>query len=382
VAPGASKEGGAKQPDGPKPPPPPPPKPQPAKESKKEENPSPEPSLPASFGLKQFGKAAGADKPQIGDGAKNQTSHFAIPVLPSKKDKEALSGPPATEIRRLPSGRTPGSMGAPPKAAAGPQKEKEKPKEKLDPADRFRKKGQTLPASKAPDKATRTSPWPFLLDHKVIAAVVVGAVFILIDAVLSHHHQGSEASRPAKPPEIFQPVQPEKVPVSVVIANPAPSVPAAAPAPAPSPITVPPPPAPAVLPAPIAAPAPPVQNSWIFTGEAYDLITLKPIRGASLYFTSIGGGQPTVGTTDENGRFKMYLPPTPPGGGYQLTAKHPDYLDGYIDELASPLKEEDLERRRVLAASAVANQRWVGSMAAPTKRDFIMIPKVVPTDAQ
>jgi len=366
-----AKEAFAKKPDAPKAAP---------KESKNEDIPSPEPSLPASFGLKQFGKAPVPEKPKPVESEKNEVSHFAIPTLPSKKDE--IAGPPATEIRRLPPSRTPSPAGAPTKASASQQKEKERLKEKQDAADRFRKKGKTQPPDKAANKPGLLSAWPVFLDHKVIAAVVVGAVIILIDAVLTHHRQPSPAPTPAATPAIFQQAQRETIPVQVPVAlnppAPAPVPPAPAPVP-PVPLPVPVPPAPA--PAPASVP-PPVQNSWIFEGQAYDLISLKPIRGAQLFFTNIGGGEPTVGTTDNQGRFKMYLPPTPLGGGYKLTAKHPDYLDGYIDELSSPLKEEDLEHRRVLAASAVSNQRWAGSLLAPTHRDFIMIPKVTPPDAE
>lgn len=378
----AAKDAFAKKPDAPKAAPAP--KPEPPKESKTDDIPSPEPSLPASFGLKQFGKAPVPEKPKPAEAEKTEASHFAIPVLPNKKDQ--LAGPPATEIRRLPASRTPSPAGAPPKGAASQQKEKERLKEKQDAADRFRKKGKTQPPDKAASKPGLLSAWPFVLDHKVIAAVVVGAVIILIDAVLTHHRQAPPPAAPAATPSIFQQTQRQTIPVpvqvSVALNEPAP-VPAPLPPLTPAPLPVPVPPAPEPVPTPPpAAPAPVAQNSWIFEGQAYDLITLKPIRGAQLFFTNIGGGEPTVGATDNQGRFKMYLPPTPLGGGYKLTAKHPDYLEGYIDELSPPLKEEDLEQRRVLAASAVSNQRWAGSLLAPTYRDFIMIPKIVPPDAQ
>jgi hypothetical protein len=147
-----------------------------------------------------------------------------------------------------------------------------------------------------------------------------------------------------------------------------------------------PPPVPAPTPAPVAPPPPaaPGVQQWQFEGQAYDLITLKPIPGATLSFRVSGNdaAAPVPVKTDANGRFKAFFQAMP-GGAYELTASHPDYLDGYIDEMSPPLKEADLGDRRMLAASAGRNTRWAGRGAKGIdKRDIILIPKLIPEDAQ
>src|SRR6185295_1460059 len=107
---------------------------------------------------------------------------------------------------------------------------------------------------------------------------------------------------------------------------------------------------PAPPPAPVPAPPPSVPSGqqWQFEGQAYDLITLKPIPGAKLVFRAAGSDQPSPPIlSDANSRFKAYFQPNPGNSGYELTIQHPDYLDGYIDEMSPPLKEADLGDRRM-----------------------------------
>ena len=316
------------------------------------EAPSPEPPPPLKFGFKQFSKAPAPEAPKAVSPATE--SHFAIPVLPSKK-KEEQPEPPMTEIRRLPqvkpsapaakppavSGRTPA---APPKPAAPPGKTpapaKTAEKEKSDPVDRFRKPSQ-------PPEEVKAAPGPiFRLDPKIAAGAAALGVIIIVGISLTARRASAPKSHPTITP----------TPVAVV-------------------------PTPAPVPTPIGIPAPPLKDAWTFEGLVYDLITLRPVPQAQVSFRGLGSTDFSDTVTDAKGRFKIILAPAA-GGGYNLTAKHPDYLDGYIDEMDPPLKEDELDERRLRAASVARNLLWIGRANSTTKKDVILIPKVIPLDAQ
>ncbi|MBI3553590.1 MAG: hypothetical protein HY077_13925, partial [Elusimicrobia bacterium] len=120
---------------------------------------------------------------------------------------------------------------------------------------------------------------------------------------------------------------------------------------------------------------------WSFEGQVFDLITLQPVRQAQLVFKVRGNPQDWAVKTDARGRFKTILPPLA-NGGYELTITQSDYLEGYIDEMSPPLREAELDERRMLAGAAVRNAVWIGRPKASTKRDIFLIPKVIPADAR
>ncbi|MBI3554409.1 MAG: hypothetical protein HY077_18080, partial [Elusimicrobia bacterium] len=146
----------------------------PAKEAKKpgpdDENPSPEPSPPPGSGLKQFSKVAPPPPPKHDDVP--QKSGFSIPVLSDvKKGDRENDGPPMTEVRRLPSAK-------PPEGA-----------DKNDAAERFKKRGKTLPKPKEPPKPVKA----FTVNAKFVAGAAAALLVTIVAIFLSR--------RPAPPLE-------------------------------------------------------------------------------------------------------------------------------------------------------------------------------------
>lgn len=151
--------------------------------------------------------------------------------------------------------------------------------------------------------------------------------------------------------------------------------PSAAPAPAPAPETATPAPAPEPTPAPeTAAPRsdemPPElarmyarkkaglpeetaqAEAWTVRGQAYDLLSLKPIKGVQLIFTS-AAGKNFAAKTGADGRYSIKLPPAAEGG-YRLEAAHPGYRPSFLEETDPPYKRQS-EARRVEAARLIIN---------------------------
>ena len=113
------------------------------------------------------------------------------------------------------------------------------------------------------------------------------------------------------------------------------------------------------LPAPAPAPAfsaqgssetaaalpPPPCDHWAVRGLVYDLYTLKPVAKAELTFTLRGTAERLRARTDGEGRFSLRLSKVA-SGGYDITARHPRYLDNYLEENDPPYKTMSLARRQ------------------------------------
>ncbi|MBI5240993.1 MAG: carboxypeptidase regulatory-like domain-containing protein [Elusimicrobia bacterium] len=130
----------------------------------------------------------------------------------------------------------------------------------------------------------------------------------------------------------------------------------APPSEAPSLVTAPPPTAP--MPEPVAEPpktsttaagAPASPDHWALRGLVYDLYTLKPVAKAELTFTSRATGKALRSRTDGKGDFTLRLPRLTEGG-YDITVRHPRYLDNFLEEYDPPYKTMSPERRQHFGA--------------------------------
>lgn len=189
---------------------------------------------------------------------------------------------------------------------------------------------------------------------------------------------------PSSPPAASAPMPP-------LIPPPAPPKPAAPLAKAPAP----PPPAPAPaaslpmhksaaqapgkpleiaeLAVPISSPKPAL---WVFEGQIYDLLTLLPVFDAEVRLLDASGKVVASASTADGGRYRLSVEAA--RQGYRVSVLHPDYQDKLLDEIVPPYKDVD-RRSRLLAASVGASQRpWMGLAAGPVRRDFVMVPKVLP----
>ncbi|MFH2202112.1 MAG: carboxypeptidase-like regulatory domain-containing protein [Elusimicrobiota bacterium] len=86
-------------------------------------------------------------------------------------------------------------------------------------------------------------------------------------------------------------------------------------------------------------------TKWTIGGEVYDLLSLKPVKGAQLVFTDKAKGSRYKTKTDAKGRYTIKLPKLK-DDGYELVVKHRRYRGVYLEEETSrPLKRQDRESR-------------------------------------
>ncbi|MFA5139455.1 MAG: hypothetical protein WC728_09510 [Elusimicrobiota bacterium] len=129
---------------------------------------------------------------------------------------------------------------------------------------------------------------------------------------------------------------------------------------------------------PPAAPKPPVQTpepvvvAWRFEGQVYDMVTLRPIKGAQLVF--MGGDQDYNFSTDKQGLYKVKVPPLE-GASYQVLVDHAEYLEGYFDEADPPYHQRPRAARIGMRNAKPRNKPWEGG-AAITQRDLVLFPEV------
>ena len=90
---------------------------------------------------------------------------------------------------------------------------------------------------------------------------------------------------------------------------------------------------------------PPPSDHWAVRGLVYDLYTLKPVAKAELTFASRGTGERLRARTDREGHFSLRLSKVS-SGGYDITVRHPRYLDNYLEENEPPYKTMSLSRRQ------------------------------------
>ncbi|MBI3548280.1 MAG: hypothetical protein HY078_04415 [Elusimicrobia bacterium] len=184
---------------------------------------------------------------------------------------------------------------------------------------------------------------------------------------------------PAAPRDPQTPLPSEPAPKPAILA-PAPQT--AAQEPAPAPLVAAPEPAktepaddegstPAAAPAPKRKAAP---RAWTFEGKIYDLMTLRAVAYAELYFVA-EGGETIRATSGGSGRYRVRLPPEP--GGYSLQLTHPDYRDGYFDEITPPYSTLEREERLALQeAVSSTHAPWRGDLKTSVRRDLVVAPMI------
>lgn len=191
-----------------------------------------------------------------------------------------------------------------------------------------------------------------------------------------HVPQGATAVAPAASlPPVPQPPAPLAPPPAARLAPP--------PAPTPTPSALPMHKPAAQAPGkPVEVPEAPLREAapkpalWIFEGHIYDLVTLSPVFDAEITLRDVSGKSAATTTTGEGGRYRLAVEAWPQG--YRATVKHPDYQDKLLDEIDPPYREVD-RRSRLLAASAGGRPKpWIGKVSGPVRRDFVMIPKILP----
>lgn len=126
--------------------------------------------------------------------------------------------------------------------------------------------------------------------------------------------------------------------------------------------------APLSLPAPEAAAPEPVYtmrpppnrpqldaDTWLVRGEVYDLLSLKPVSGARITFTSRADGKSRAARSDAKGRYRLKLPKLKEGG-YDAAVSHPAYRPIFLEEMAPPYSSQKASRREDAANTAVTSQ--------------------------
>ena len=84
---------------------------------------------------------------------------------------------------------------------------------------------------------------------------------------------------------------------------------------------------------------------WALRGHVYDLTSLKPVAKAELAFASRATGEVLRARSDGAGNFSLRLPRIAEGG-YDITVRHPRYLDIWMEENDPPYRTMSLERRQ------------------------------------
>lgn len=126
---------------------------------------------------------------------------------------------------------------------------------------------------------------------------------------------------------------------------------------------------PAAEPAAAAAP-----EEWWFYGQVYDLMTLRPVRGAELTF--VGGEQTLSFRTDAKGQYQAKAPATEDAPGYEVLVDHADYVDVYLIDKQPSYKSLGAGARGQLRASLPKHPPWAGARGKWVRRDLVLIPAV------
>ena len=128
---------------------------------------------------------------------------------------------------------------------------------------------------------------------------------------------------------------------------------------------------------PVEAPAKPRQQaeeeSWVFKGLVFDLLTTQGVSGVRLSFLDRDGN--VVGETDtsSSGRYEISLPAA---AGCTLKISRDGYTGRYIEEgdATSALREATPEERQTLMSAVARNLPWTGDPKKPLHRDIALMP--------
>ena len=119
-------------------------------------------------------------------------------------------------------------------------------------------------------------------------------------------------------------------------------------------------------------------REWKMRGEIFDLVTLLPVPGVHMIFTDNETNSRAQIKTDDQGRYKVILPPLK-GRGYLITLSKPGYEKTYLDPGTEGVADMTVERRREIAkelSSLIAEPSSLQPNSdTPLVTDFHMAPK-------
>jgi len=124
--------------------------------------------------------------------------------------------------------------------------------------------------------------------------------------------------------------------------------------------------APETRPSGSAAPA----AEWRLRGVVYDLVTLRPLSGASVVFVDEQSNRRVPTRTDSTGRYRTVVPPLA-DRGYSVSISKDGYSSTYLDPATGGVRQMPAEQRRALARGLVQTFTAApASVAAPDARPF------------
>lgn len=86
------------------------------------------------------------------------------------------------------------------------------------------------------------------------------------------------------------------------------------------------------------------ETAWILRGKVYDLLSLKPVAGARMRWTSKADGKKFEASASPSGGYKISVPKLG-DGGYVLEISHKAYGRVYFDDVSPPYSTWDRGRR-------------------------------------
>lgn len=114
-------------------------------------------------------------------------------------------------------------------------------------------------------------------------------------------------------------------------------------------------------------------DDWVFKGRIYDMISLKPVAGASLMLMDKHEEQIFTADSDAKGRYEFDVPEVE--GGYHLVVDHAYYLADYWDEKKLPYHKTPMSQRRQLRSSRPRHKPWIGGEKT-VRRDIVLFPEI------
>ncbi|PCI34747.1 MAG: hypothetical protein COB53_11630, partial [Elusimicrobia bacterium] len=86
-----------------------------------------------------------------------------------------------------------------------------------------------------------------------------------------------------------------------------------------------------------------VDTHWTVSGNVYNLVSLKPVRGLHLTFVAKSGGKKIKVMTNQKGIYKVRLPKK--GKEYTMRLQHRKYDGTYVEESGMPFSQQSRDRR-------------------------------------
>lgn len=240
-----------------------------------------------------------------------------------------------------------------------------------------------VPPPEAEDEDSAPAPKKPMGQQILIAVVLIGAIIGvnvhtgLLNPVLQSigiMSPPKPAETPVDPPPELPPEAPPADPVTAPPIDEPPPPPADPGSPQDPAGTVPaaePAKEPAKEPPPEEPARPKIPTDWRFNGRVYNMLTLKPVRGAQILFM---GATERTATTDRRGRYSIVLPIT--DGGYQVFVDHPDYLEEYFDESNPPYRSMPMAIRTRLRSAKPKHKTWIGRPDRSLRRDLVLFPAI------